>query len=457
MESQTKIKFYSGTRKIGGTVVSIEYENERIIIDFGRGFTPAAAILDKKNAMLDNYVEKYLTLGMLPKIDGFYSEKNIPEKTEILPLEETNMKTKVFISHLHLDHMEYMGLVDEKVDVYMTEDSLKLYKALDKVKEGVLGTREYKAIAYDEKLEFNNVKVTALRVDHDVRGACSYIVETPDLKILYSGDLRLKGLHPEWTLNMAERAREEGINVLIFESTTIGSVIKKEALERYSKETNGEKNLAERIIEAIEQHEGIAIFNTYHRNVDRIAEFHKAAIKTNRKLVLELSTAYLAYELLGIKDFYIIEEKDLVALEYHEAVIDFYNNFNKLSISEINKKPGEYILENSFDNIISLLYITTENGIYIHSNGAPLGDYDPAYNSMMDFLDKLDIEYRYIGVSGHANPYELITVAEKIEADIFMPIHGFNPECFHIGKGVRFLPEEGKTYTFTENNIRVLP
>lgn len=455
MNTETKIKFYAGTRKIGGTVVTIEYENERVILDFGRGFTPAAAILDNKNVKIDNYTEKYLTLGMLPKIDGFYSQENIPDGTDLLPLEESSMETRVFISHLHLDHMEYMGLVDEKIQVYMTEEALKLYKALEKINEGVVGERVYSSVAYGEKISFKNISITALRVDHDVRGACSYLVETPDLKILYSGDLRLKGLHPEWTMDMARTAKEIGINVLIFESTTIGSVIKKEALERAKKDTNGEKNLAERIIEAIGERSGIALFNTYHRNIDRILEFYKVAQGTSRKLVLELSTAYLAHELLALEDFYILEEKALEGQQYSQEVLDFYASSEKITLAELNKGPGEYLLENSFENIWYLLDMNTENGIYIHSNGTPLGDYDPAYNAMMDYLEKINIEYRYLGVSGHANPHELMTVAEEISADIFMPIHGFNPENFHISKGVRFLPEEGKTYSFSKNVFKV--
>lgn len=448
MDNKTKIKFYSGTKKIGGTVISIEYGDNRIILDFGRGITPVGFAADN---ISEDIIKKYLKLGMLPKIDGFYSENNIPDEMKISPLKNGDKDTKVFISHLHLDHMQHMGLVDKNIQVYMTEDSFKLYTFLERIGEGVVGKREYNIINYGETLKFGDICVTSLRVDHDVMGASAYFVKTPDLAVLYSGDLRLSGSHPEWTLNMADEASKLGVNLLMLESTTVGN----ETMYDSQKEDapSSEKDLTFRIVEELKGKKEIAFFNIYHRNIDRIIEFYEASKRLKRKLVLELSTAYIAKNIARINDFYVIEEKKLEVDKFSKEVINFYNNSKRVSLEDISLKSSEYIVQNSFDNIIKLLDIDFEKAIYIHSNGTPLGDYDPSYNCMKEFLRKLDIEYKYIGSTGHATPKDLKYIAERIKPDWFIPIHGFYPENIHINCGIRFLPEEGKTYVFNSNRV----
>jgi ribonuclease J len=455
MENKTEIKFYSGTRTIGGTVVSVEYGEERIILDFGREYKHIGVIVDSANEKISNYVESYLRLGLLPKIDDFYSEKNIPGKMKIIPLEKSSKKTTVFISHLHLDHMQNIGLIDEKISVYMSEESLKLYEVLEKVGEAVIGSREYSSIGYNETVKFGEISVTALRVEHDVMGACAYLVETPDAKILYSGDLRLTGLHPEWTIDMANKASKLGTNILILESTTIGKEINENYIDKHTNYSSGEKDLVNRIIAELIQKSGIGLFNIYHRNVDRIKEFYEAAKKCRRVLVLELQTAYIAKMVLGLEDFYIIEDENVNESKLDKEVIDFYTNSAKISLKDINEETSEYLVQNSFHNLVRLLQINTDKGIYIHSNGIPLGDYDANYKAMKEFLNKLQLEYKYIGATGHANPEDLRYIAEKINPDCFIPVHGFYPENCHINCGVRFLPEEGKTYNFNGKNKNI--
>jgi ribonuclease J len=448
MENKTEIKFYSGTRKIGGTVISIEYGDNRIILDFGRGITPLGFAADNISR---DIIKKYLRLGILPKIDGFYSENDILDEMKISPFEKEGKDTKVFISHLHLDHMQHMGLIDENIQVYMTEDSLKLYELLEEVGEGVIGKRKYSIIHYGETLKFGDICVTSLRVDHDVMGASAYFVKTPDLTILYSGDLRLSGSHPEWTLNMAHKASKLGVNLLILESTTVGNDemqfdLKKEA-------PISEKDLTLRIVEELREKKETAFFNIYHRNIDRIIEFYEASKKLKRKLALELPSAYIAKNIIGINDFYIIEDKKLEIDKFSKEVVAFYNNSKKVSLKTISLEGSEYIIQNSFHNIIRLLDIDFEKAVYIHSNGTPLGDYDPSYKSMKEFLSKLGIEYKYLGSAGHAAPKDLKYIAEIIKPDWFIPIHGFYPENIHINCGIRFLPEEGKTYVFNANTV----
>lgn len=438
----TKLKFYSGTRTIGGTVLTIEHEGNRVILDFGRIFNPTDLVLQNGIYKVNDIVKTYLILGLLPPINNFYNKRNIPSSMDLTPLEEGSLNTAVFISHLHLDHMENMGLISPHIPIYMTEESLSLYNTLSKVNDSVVGSRSFDCISYNNTLSVGAIKITPLKVNHDIIGATSYFIETPDLKLFYSGDLTLG----KDTLASAKKASDLNTDILIMESTTIGQKVYTETTD------NREHDLVDRIYEQIPLNSSLIIFNIYNRNLHRINNFYNLSKKLGRKLVLELETAFIFSTLLHTNNFYIIDY-DYNLDNFSKEAVDFYNSSKKISIELVNSCPKDYILQNSFHNLMYLLDINTSDSFYIHSNGVPLGDYDPKYNALRSFLNTIKVNYKYIGASGHANPASLKYIAETVNARWFMPIHGFYPENNHIATGIRLLPEERKTYVFSKGNL----
>lgn len=449
MEKLTKIKFYAGMRTIGGTIVCVSYGDDSIIFDFGRDYRPLDSIVQGGFNKLKNPVGEYIRMGILPHIDYLYGKKEIEKYNDIKPALGSKKNIKVFISHLHLDHMELMGLIDESVPVIMTKDGLNLYNHLEKIGEGIKGKRKFQSMDYNETVCCGDIKVTALRVEHDVLGACSFFIQTPDLNILYTGDLRTDGAHPEWTSGMIEKANEFGVDLLMIEGTNIRESIPQKSKLGDKRVTEGDiKKLTE---EEIKKSNGVAFFNIYHRNLERISELYEAAKGAGRKLVLEPKTAYLAKDMLKMDDFLVLDDDRIekISDEAEKAISDI----GKVSIEKINSEPLNYFIQNSFENLLLLLDIDVENGVYIHSNGSPLGDYDPNYGALKEFLNKLPLKFKYIGASGHAKAEDLRSVAEKIAPDWFIPLHSFHPENFVIDCGIRLLPEYGREYKFKDGNL----
>ena len=98
----TTLTFYNGLREIGGTFVVVETDEARCMFDF----------------------------GVLASQDGIYDE----ETAKILGLvsfENDKKKNFFVISHMHIDHMGGLGMLDQNLPVYMSEDSLKLYRRLE--------------------------------------------------------------------------------------------------------------------------------------------------------------------------------------------------------------------------------------------------------------------------------------------------------------------------------------
>ncbi len=151
-------------------------------------------IIQKREQAL---IRDLIKINAIPAIDGYYEASQFIEQPPVLTAEEDTRERAVFISHLHLDHMAYMGCIAKSIPVYMSKPSLKLYEALSHINEEVVPTREYAGVPYDTDIKVGDIVVRFVPVDHDIPGASALMITTPDGTICYSGDLRLHGKHPE--------------------------------------------------------------------------------------------------------------------------------------------------------------------------------------------------------------------------------------------------------------------
>src|SRR4051812_25389544 len=108
----TNIRFWGGLRTIGGTIVTVEYKGSRVVFDFGLKYDPSTNFFDGQLKLrTTNIVQDYLRLGMVPKIDGLYSERDLAGNEGVVPAEKDHRETAVIISHIHLDHIGAMGTI----------------------------------------------------------------------------------------------------------------------------------------------------------------------------------------------------------------------------------------------------------------------------------------------------------------------------------------------------------
>lgn len=448
-KQSTRIRFWSGLRTIGGTIVTVEHGQSRIIFDFGRSFSPAGKMLERRASELTDPVASFLRLGLLPQLDGLYAAESLEAVgSPLSPAGEGELQQAVLISHLHLDHMALMGMLAPSVPVWMSEDSLRLYEALRQIGEGVpeVPGRSFAAIDYERPAVCGEISVTPFRVDHDIAGACAFLIETPDVRLLYTGDFRLHGSHPEWTRHMAQEAGRRRVQVLMIEGTTIGTTEMAEAGE-FSGEAAppaSEGSVTARAAAAMQAAAGVAVFNLYHWHIERIESFCEAARLSGRTPVLEPNTALLLKQLTGQS----YPEGDPGILS--EQPVEGYTTY---MYRDINAAPERFAVQNSFSRVFDLLKLRAEGGVYIHSNGAPLGDYDPEYAVLRDLLRRAGLEYRYIGSSGHASPEDLRLIGEEIGADWYFPLHSLHPENLELATGIRILPQYGKEYCFAQGRL----
>ena len=77
--SNTLVNFYRGTLGMG-IVISVTYENDRVIFDFGAPFEPSSNVYDGTvKQRINNKVYDALLLDKIPMIEGVFSKKDLKD------------------------------------------------------------------------------------------------------------------------------------------------------------------------------------------------------------------------------------------------------------------------------------------------------------------------------------------------------------------------------------------
>lgn len=451
--TKTTIKIWRGLRTIGGNIAEIRHGKDRVIFDFGLVFDPAGSMLGDSTGRESKYVHDLLRLGMIPNIDGIYAAEDLQDESfyEYLPqaAESSDWNTGIFISHLHLDHMGAIRAISPHVPLYMSHESVDLYETLITIGEEEKNDREINRLNKEETVEVGEIKVTPFRVDHDVTGSLSLLIETPDFTTVYSGDFRMHGKYPEWNEAWVQALEKKSVDVLFVEGTTFRP---EEDDQPYISLCETEKEVAEKVAELNRETKGLSIFNIYHRNIDRIANMIEGGKQSGRKVILEAETAYVADNFLDHPEFLIMDTKKDMLPGWKK---DLFEKYDQITAEEINKAPEDYFLQNGFHLLMNLLDYDLRESIYLHSNGMPLGAFDPNYQKLQAFLERLGVNHQVLDVSGHASQEEVLKVIDRVSPEVLIPWHSHFPELVKpLNKEQKvLLPENQVTYIFENNQL----
>ena len=426
-DKKTKITFHSGVLTIGGTIIEIAYEDSHIFFDFGSEYNPAAKVQPTDlQGLLDENLVPYLKNIFDPKIPliGYESK-------------EDNFKnTAVFLSHIHLDHSKIVNYLNPEIPLYTLEGTKSLLNTLNINNDFIFplyekqesNTREVVGVKENEVVTVGKIKVKVMPVDHDAYGASGLVIQTPDLTIAYTGDIRLHGYRENDTLNFCKES--ENCDVLLIEGVSVSFQDFGDPIRET--EASNEPELIEKINKVVNDNSNKQItFNYYISNIERILNI----IKTNpRTVVLDAYYSYVVKEATGIQThYYQLDDKEYgldknLKVDFEELLNDeskYFWQLNGLALEYIDKlKSG---------------------GIYIHADAQPLGSFDPAYEPFIKKFGDYNIEFMHMPCSGHARPYDLIKIINLIKPKLLVPIHSYHPEKLYNENGERLLPEKGQT------------
>lgn len=448
MTSAPSIHFHGGIGTIGGTKIFVQEGDYRVLFDFGLTYAPGGDFWGGRIHARDGAaaLRDYITLGYVPALDGIYRPADAAT-AGVKP--GWDGKTHVFISHLHLDHMAVLDLLADDVPVWMHGDSLRLLAATAETGEQPHVPAGARAFTWGEPIQVGPIKVTPVAVDHDIPGASALLIETSAGTVVYTGDLRMHGANPERIQAFIETARAANPKILLIEGTRLGEPERAPDLPP----ALTEPEVPGRIVEYLKDRQGMAFVTMYPRNTLRMQNVAKAVGDVGRTLVLSPEAAHIyaamGGDLGGVAVYQ--RDKDKLALSEGTAVPWlvklFQSGVTVLDAAAVRQAPAKYLVQLFYWDINELVDLKPGKGaVFIHSNGEPLGRFDPAFDLWVQWLNFFGVELLFAACTGHATHQALAEIVAGINPALLMPIHSREPQLLEVTGINRTLPELGAIY-----------
>ncbi len=406
--TETALTFLSTGNPTGLKFV-VEHGGWRCLFDFGLEYAPGRALFSQGVApRAGRELADLIAVGSAPALSGVYAG------------DAWDGRTAVFISHLHLDHTSLVQFLHPGVPIHYPL-AMEPVRAAAEAAGYVRWRRPAGSpVADRETVGWGPIEVEFAAVDHDVPGATGYLIRTPDLFIAFTGDQRWHGLHPELTDAFARAAH--GCDVLIQEGVFLGLPVERRLSER-------------QVVDAwpavLDSHSGLVVVNLMPLNRERVAAFAAGAAARGRRFLMEPGPATVAG---------------------YPGVLD------PDALAEVSAHAGRFVLQLGYESLPRLIDIAPPSGsAYVHSNGPPLGPYDPAFGVMEAWATRFGMELVSLGSSGHSFPEDVVRNVRLIAPRLVLPVHSAAPEALEVPGVSRLLPLPGRRYTASELSSAAAP
>ncbi len=292
-------------------------------------------------------------------------------------------------------------------------------------------------------------KLRCFPVDHSIRGACAWAIETGSGWIVYSGDLRQHGKRGALTAGFVEEAARLRPRALIIEGTNVGRP-----------DNVSEKDVYQNAVKAVRGAGGLVIADFPARDLDRLVTFLQVARDTGRKLVILPRDAYMLRTLRLLDasvpvvdsdpDLYVYQ--DTTAAKYPATWMrEIFRDYSAKTLlaEDVRSDQDRFILCFSFFDLNELPGIGPRPGsLYVFSSSEPHDeeqeiDFRRLHNWLKHFEFTgfgLPVESdgrwripeaeRGLHASGHACGPDLLDIVTRVKPEIVIPVHSERPEFF---------------------------
>jgi len=446
----TTLTFYGGVNEIGGNKILLKDGKAKVFFDFGQSFTMGTDYFT--SSLGPRWIcglKDYFEFGLLPKIKGLYSEKQLTYTD--LRYSEPRFDA-VFLSHAHFDHVAHIVFLDEEIPVFCGSGTKLFLESMEETSFSTLGEHPYKTFRTGDIIKIDPLEIEPIHVDHSVPGAYGFIIQTSKGKIVYTGDLRAHGPKKEMTEEFIAKASESKPVALITEGTRI---VEKRPRANYS-----ESEVKEKSNEIVSGANKIVFVAHHVRDIDRFRTIYEVARQNDRKMVIFPRLAYLLKKLVEderldfpdpLKDdniFVYFKRKKTGTFseeDYYAWERPFMDKM--VAADHVHENQSRLIMDLDFYHFGELIDIKpNEESHFIHSMSEPFSEEDIEDQVMHNWLDHFKIKFHQLHASGHLNRKELMEMIKQVNPKKVFPVHTENPTFFKKTKKKTVIIEKGKTY-----------
>jgi ribonuclease J len=421
------ITFLGGVQEIGGNKILVEDGPDRVLFDFGPSFSPVYEdyYVNFLQPRSTSPVKDHLEFGLLPRIEGLYSEAALAYSD--LPYRPPEVHG-LFVSHAHMDHAGHLDLVDPAIPVYVGEGTKRLLDTIQASGPQKYGEHDWR-VAHDGRgVKVGQIEVVPYPVDHSVPFAYGFVVHTSEGAIAYSGDFRQHGPRAALTGGFVEAAAEAKPSALIMEGTRAGP----------DRRVNfSEAGVREAVDGLLEKTRKLALVSCYPRDVDRLTTLYGAAQAGGRSFVVSLKTAHLLASMgptLGPEvpvpgrspDLLVYVRRKKVYYKWERPFLD-----GAVDAAYVQKNGAKLLLSLDLQHFAELIDLRPPAGApFIHSMSEPFSEDDVDDRVLHNWLDHFDLSFHQMHASGHCSGPELKEIAGTIAPKTLFPVHTEHPEAF---------------------------
>ena len=427
--NQSPVSVYAlgGLCEVGKNTYCIESDDTLIVIDAGVRFPG-------ESAPGVNYV-----------IPSYEKLKTSQQKLRAL-----------IITHGHEDHIGAIPFLIQSVHIPVIY-APRLAAALIKKKIEEMRIREtVNIVEYDSSTELDIAEfhIQFFYVTHSIPDAYGVVVDTPQGRIVHTGDFKidLTPVGREIELSKIARIGSEGVDLLLSDSTNA-------EIEGY---TPSETMVLKSIYEIFENAQGRLILSTFSSNISRIQQIVQVAVEHNRKIAIIGRSMENVVQIARDFGYIKIPDNSIIPVE---NIREYKNKEICVLCTGSQGEPMAALSRIANGEHKDLSIIPGDTVVFsssaIPGNGVLI---DKVVNKLVrKGADALTNSILYhVHSSGHPSKQELRLMLKLINPKYFMPIHGeFRMLKIHgsiaqelgMNKGNIFIMENGESIVLNKHKI----
>jgi ribonuclease J len=438
------VTFLGGVREIGGNKILIDDGGDRILFDFGRSFSQKYDdyFVNFLQPRSTSYVKDLFEFDLLPREPGLYSEE-VLQGTD-LAYESPRVRA-VFVSHPHMDHVQYLDLLDPKIPVHLGKVTHSVLDVMQTTSPMFgLGAAEVREFEDRKGVRVGSLEVVPYPVDHSVPGAYGFLIRTSEGCVVYTGDFRQHGPRSSDTAEFLAAAAKEKPIALLTEGTRIGPDPRKDL---------SEEGVRRRAASVLGDAKDVALTTCYPRDLDRLTTLYHAAQAAGRDFVVSFKSAQLLAEMAehhlpnvpvpGVSPglaVYLRPKK--VYRKWERPFLD-----SAIDAAEVRKRGSRYLLQLDLAQFPEMIDVRPARGSpFLHSMSEPFSEEDVDHDVLLRWLEHFGLGYHQLHASGHCSGPELISLVREMAPKAVIPIHTEHPEAFTPAGRPLVLVELGRPY-----------